>query len=204
MFINLLSRCLYFSWGCVKSLVFKGVNELLLNFFHVIRAIKGINRTKTLGISYQTIIISTTGVAPTSHKVFEGVAVPLTLVASAFSMDSKETLIPFKNVRLSGYVLSEVQPNHLVCTGESCLTGYMNNYIIDAKVLIEKFHSLGYQANIIPFNTGDSGRCFIASFNPRGKSSVNLCLLVVLKSTPEKHKRKCWDFLQSINNTETT
>jgi 23S rRNA (adenine2503-C2)-methyltransferase len=141
----------------LKTLVFMGMGEPMLNLEAVLDAIRRIGEPRTGGIGWRQITVSTVGIVPGIDRLADAdLNVHLALSLHAPDDSTRSRLVP-SNRR---YPVAEVMAaarrfearTRRIPTIEYCMLGGVNDSDEQAHLLAELMHNFRGHVNLIPYN----------------------------------------------------
>lgn len=171
----------------LRTLVFMGMGEPLLNFDAVVAAIQRIAEPNLGGLGWRQIIVSTVGIVPGIDRLAElDLNVHLAVSLHAPDDATRSRLVPMNRKYAVADVMAAARRfmarTHRIPTIEYCLLAGVNDLDEQAVALAELMQGFKAHVNLIPYNpigTGISGviyarpssermRTFIAILRGRG------------------------------------
>jgi len=139
-----------------RNVVFMGMGEPLLNYEHVLEAIRIMTDPEGPCISTRRITLSTCGIIPALKLLGKDTRVGLAVSLSAATNAVRSRIMPISNKyplddlieALKAYQL----PNRRRITIEYVLLKGINDSLADARQLIRTLHGLKVKVNLIPLN----------------------------------------------------
>ncbi|MDF1615014.1 23S rRNA (adenine(2503)-C(2))-methyltransferase RlmN [Desulfurivibrio dismutans] len=146
----------------ISNLVFMGMGEPLLNFDHLIRAIKILMEQRGHDFSGRRITVSTCGIVPKMREM--GEQVPVNLAVSLHAADDaiRERLMPINKKYPLDQLLRACReyplPPRRRIMIEYVLIKDLNDSAAQARLLVKKLHGIRCKINILPYNEGPESR----------------------------------------------
>lgn len=136
--------------------VFMGMGEPLLNFDHVIQAIRILTDPAAIGLSPRRLTVSTSGVIPRMGELGRTVSVRLAVSLHATTDAVRDQLVPL-NRRFPISALIEACRSYPASrrdpiSFEYVLIRELNDTLADARRLVRLLHGLRVKVNLIPLN----------------------------------------------------
>jgi len=143
----------------VNNLVFMGMGEPLLNFDHLITALRILMEQRGHDFSGRRITISTCGIVPKMRAL--GEAVPVNLAISLHAADDaiRDQLMPVNRTYPLDQLLATCQefplPPRRRIMMEYILIKDLNDSPAQAKKLIKRLHGIRCKINLLPYNENE-------------------------------------------------
>lgn len=142
--------------GPIANIVLMGMGEPLHNLDNVVAALKIMYLDDGLGYGSRRVTLSTCGLIPEMHRLWEMIKVNLAISLNATTNEVRDMLMPINKK----YPLEELMaacreyplgPRQKI-TFEYILIRDVNDSIADAKRLVKLMHGIRGKINLIPYN----------------------------------------------------
>jgi 23S rRNA (adenine2503-C2)-methyltransferase len=166
----------------LKTLVFMGMGEPLLNFDAVVAAIRRIADPGLGGLGWRQITVSTVGVIPGIDRLADAdLNVHLAVSLHAPDDATRSKLVPMNRRFNVADILAAARRfldrTHRVPTIEYCLLAGVNDFDEQALLLAQLMRGFRAHVNLIPYNpigAGLSGRSYARPSEDRMNTFINL------------------------------
>lgn len=147
----------------LKTLVFMGMGEPLLNLDAVLVAVRAIAHPDHGGLGWKNLTVSTVGIVPGIVRLAEeGHHVNLALSLHAPDDETRARLVPVNRRYPVAEILDAVRAyaakTRTIPTIEYCLLGGVNDSDEQAELLAARLDGLRAHVNLIPYNDTGPGR----------------------------------------------
>ncbi|ADH85499.1 23S rRNA (adenine(2503)-C(2))-methyltransferase RlmN [Desulfurivibrio alkaliphilus] len=140
----------------INNLVFMGMGEPLLNFDHLLRAIKILMEQRGHDFSGRRITVSTCGIVPKMKELGEQVPVNLAVSLHAADNDIRDQLMPINKKYPLEQLLRACReyplPPRRRIMIEYVMIKDLNDSVAQARLLVKKLHGIRCKINILPYN----------------------------------------------------
>jgi 23S rRNA (adenine2503-C2)-methyltransferase len=141
----------------LRTLVFMGMGEPLLNLDHVVRAIRRIAGEELGALGWRQVTVSTAGVAPEMDRLAEAnLGIPLALSLHAPDDETRSRLVPLNRKYPVAAVLAALKRfaarSGRIPTVEYCLLAGVNDSDAQARQLAALLEGFRAHVNLIPYN----------------------------------------------------
>ena len=143
----------------VTNIVFMGMGEPLLNYNHVVKAVRILVDPEGLGFSTRRVTVSTAGIVPRIHDLGRDVATQLAISLNATTDAVRNRVMPINKkwplADLTAAMRAYPLPRRRRITVEYVLLKDINDSVDDARRLPKLLAGIPVKLNILPLNPHD-------------------------------------------------
>jgi 23S rRNA (adenine2503-C2)-methyltransferase len=141
----------------ITNIVFMGMGEPLMNYEHVIQAIKILSDNEGLALSRRKITVSTSGVVPFIEKLGQDVGCSLAISLHAVTDALRNEIVPINRKYPIAQLLEACRNYPELSNARRIMFEYVmlkgvNDSDEDARALVQLLKDIPSKVNLIPFN----------------------------------------------------